>query len=361
MALNLPKITVKFQELVESFIKRSSRGIVFLIVREETANQPKASYYNDKKYLEKDIKQYTADNYNYLMDIMSFGVAELVAISIKPDTDINEALNIISNKYKTGWVGTVGVKADQEKIASWIKSQSLKGLTYKAVTAGLDNTNHEDIVELGNAEVTFKDDREIKTIEHYIPSMMAILAVCNVERGATYYICKNLKSVKPVADVDIALNSGKLILINDYDVVKIGLAINSLTTFNADDGKFEDMRYIDTIEAMHLISDDISTTYKNEYVGKCKNTIDNQMLFISEVNTFLSDLAQLEVLDKNFENKVDINVAVQRKAWESVKPEAKTWDDTKIKNLAFKRSVFLNANVKIAGNMADLDMNVNVN
>ena len=141
-------------------------------------------------------------------------------------------------------------------------------------------------------------------------------------------------------------------LINDENVVKIGLGINTLTTFN--ESNSEDMRYIDIVEAMDLMKDDITNLFKSDYVGKVKNKLDNQILFISAINTYFNSLAKQDILDPEYKNYADINIEAQRQAWVGVKPEAESWSDAEIKIKTFKRNVYLKADIKILGAMENL-------
>ena len=126
----------------------------------------------------------------------------------------------------------------------------------------------------------------------YLPSLIGIFAVCNVVRGCTNYLCSNLRAVQEVADNDAALGAGKFILFNDEDgAVRIGQGINSMTTT---DGKTrtEDMQFIETVEAMDMMRDDITSTFRSTYLGNYRNSRDNQMAFIGALNS--SYFAQLE-------------------------------------------------------------------
>lgn len=365
MALSLPQIEIKFKQLANTFIARSARGIAILIIRDKTDFNHKQ--YDSIEDLKADKKLYNAENYQYLNDVMEFGCATMGVVVIQKPAEtkgvggtMEDALKIIGQKYNTGWIGMVGEHDDYEAIAEWVKTKASTNNTFKTIVAGVDGSDHECIHELDGVSVTFADDRGKQDIKYYIPSMIGIASACNITRGLTYYECKNLVEVEEVANITTALTKGKLILVNDYGTVRIGLGINSLITFDGVE-KFEDMRYIDIIEAMHMMKDDIREVYKTKYVGACKNKLDNQMIFISAVNTYLEELEELEVLDNLYENYVDVNVNAQRKAWETVNSEAKTWDDTKVKNMAFKREVFLLGDVKILGAMENLALEIYAN
>lgn len=358
MDVTLPQLDINFKQLSQSFIERSERGVAILVVRDDTDKTFSYKEYVTQEDIDKDEDLYTVGNFTHLSDIVGFGVAKLVVIRIDVAGDMTEALTIIGTKLKTGWVSMVGDSADYADLITWIKARALEGKTFKALCYNVTDPDSEYIHNFVNTSVTFKDSRGKVNGVNYIPSLLAILCVCNVTRGVTYYVCKNLLEVEGVADVNTALNEGKLILINDFDKVRVGTGINSLVTFDETKGTFDDMRYIEIMEATDMIKDDIREIYKNDYVGSHKNNLDNQMIFISAVNTYFEDLAESEILDNKYDNIGFISIAKQRKAWEQINPEAKLWDDTKVKNMSFKRSTFLGADIKVLGSMMNLDFDV---
>lgn len=130
--------------------------------------------------------------------------------------------------------------------------------------------------------------------------------------------------------------------------------VNALTTTDGST-KTEDMKYIETVEAMDLIRDDISRTFRDEYLGQYRNSRANQMLFISAINYYFDGLAADNILNPEHDNKADIDVAAQRNAWVgSGKAEAADWDDDTVRATPFKRTVFLTGDIHILGSMGGL-------
>ena len=196
----------------------------------------------------------------------------------------------------------------------------------------------------------------------YLPSLLAILAVCNVKRGCTNYLCSNLASVQEAPDNDAAVGAGKFILyIDEEGAVRIGQGINSMTTT---DGltRTEDMQFIETVEAMDMMRDDITAVFRETYLGNYRNSRDNQMLFIASLNSsYFRQLAQENILDPDYANAASIDVEAQRAAWvASDKAEAADWDDDTVKATPYKRTVYLAGNVKILGSMTDLIFPINL-
>lgn len=360
MAVTLPSIEVTFKQLASTLIERSSRGIAILIIKDDTDT---TSYkeYTSITGVEADENLYNAENLQYIKDIFNFTLNKVAVVRIPTTGTIEEALTLVEKNIKTGWITIAdGTEEDFSILASWIKSKESERKTYKAVTYKVPSPDCKHIVNFYNDKVTFTDDRGEVTGEKYCPSLIGILASCNVERGATYFECRNLTRVEEVEDNDAAVNDGKFILINDVDTVKIALGINSMTTTDGINNT-EDMKFIDIVEVMDLINDDISTVFKNEYLGKYKNNYDNQILLISAINTYFKELAYDYILDNNYSNKADVDVESQRQAWIRIgKKEAESWDDQTVKNNSFKRTVFLTGDIKILGAMENLKFNISL-
>ncbi len=356
MSITLPSIEIVFKQLASSFIERSERGIAVLIVKDDTNKTFSSKDYKGLGELEKDKSLYTTANYQYIADTLTFAVNKVVVIRIDIAGTIADALALVEKTVKTGWITTVGVAADYTAIVSWIKAKEAAGETYKAIVYNATTPDSKHVVNFSNAKVTFNDNRGEQTGDKYLPSLAGILASCNVEKGSTYFECSNLTKVQEVADNNTALNAGQFILINDFNTVKVGLGINSLTTFTTEN--VEDMRYIDTVETMDLIIDDVKSAFRNDYIGKYKNNLDNQILFISAVNTYFKTLEDEEILDNAYKNYADVDVTSQRVAWALIKAEAATWDDAKVRNTPYKRNVFLGGDIKILGSMENLKFNI---
>lgn len=362
MAITLPFIDVTFKQLAGSLINRSKRGIAVLIIRDDTDKTFNFKEYKSITAAINDEAKYTDVNMQYIKDVFNFALSKVYVVRINTTVDtLADALNIIEKNIKTGWITIAdGSTEDFNTLASWTKSQEIAKKSYKVVTYKTAITDCKHIVNFYNDKVTFVDSRAEVTGEKYTPSLIGILASCNVTKGCTNFKCTNLKSVVEIEDNDAAVSSGKFILINDLDNVRIALGVNSMTTTDGINNT-EDMKYIDTVEAMDLIQDDIKNVFKNEYQGNYKNNYDNQVLLISSINSYLKDLASLYILDNNYNNIVDVNIEAQRNTWLGVgKVEAETWDDVTVKNNSFKRTAFLYADIKILGSMENLKFDVSL-
>lgn len=359
MAITMPQIDITFKQQASSLIARSERGIAILIVKDDTNAEFTHKQYTDLTALDKDKALYTAENYNAIYDMLLFAPYEAHVFRFGSEGSLSDTLAEITRSVKTGWITMAGqTPTDADGLVSWIKTQEAKAKSYKAVvykpSTAPDNMH---IVNFVNEKVTFNDEKRGEQDGlTYLPSLISIFAVCNITRGCTNYHCSNLSFVEEAADNDEAVGAGKFVLYNDEDnYVRIGQGINSLTTT---DGltKTDDMKFIETVEAMDMIRDDITKTFRSDYLGNYRNSRDNQMLFIAAINnSYFYQLAKENVLDANYNNAAAIDITAQRQAWlASGKSEAASWDDDTVKAMTYKRDIYLAGDVKILGSMTNL-------
>lgn len=358
MAVTMPKIEITFQQLAVSLIARSERGVAVLIVRDDTDKTFTHKQYADLTAAQADEALYTAANFAAISDALAFAPYQFHVFRLDTDGTLADTLAEVTRTVKTGWLTVAGASAsDAAGLIGWAKAQEARSRSYKVIVhqaAAAPDSMH--VVNFVNDTVTFRDGRGKVSGAQYLPSLMAILAVCNVKRGCTNYLCGDLAAVEEVEDNDAAVGRGEFILYNDDEGgVRIGQGVNSLTTTDGKT-KTEDMKFIETVEAMDMMRDDIARTFRTEYLGNYRNSRDNQMMFIAALNSsYFRSLEQENILDPDHANAASIDVAAQRAAWvASGKAEAADWDDDKVKETPYKRTVFLAGDVKILGSMTDL-------
>ncbi|MBR1737471.1 MAG: phage tail protein [Firmicutes bacterium] len=352
-----PTITITFKQLATTLIKRSERGTAIMLLTDTTGTEEEVLKITTKVYktvADIDTSLYTADNLALIKNCLNYAPYELVVISGNSSTFADFA-KYITQIRKTGWVAFVGNAAAQSDLASWIKSMENASSTFKGVGT-ISGKDCKQYVYFNQNGV----DTEGNTVTavNYLASLLGILASCNIRRGCTNFHCTDLSEIGEVDNVDTAISAGQLVMANETDGVRIVAGINSLVTLNGNTAT-EDMQYIETVEAMNLIADDIREEFKNTYQGSFKNKYMNQMLFIGAVNEYFDSLAGEDVLDSEFDNKAEIDVEAQRSAWMGTgKSEAEDWDEDKVKKMSFKRSVFIAGNIKVLNCMENLRFTV---
>ena len=386
MAIGLPNVQVIFKGLANTAVVRSSRGVACLILKDNTGLEVLASKTKKEKSTEEDIKvmsvieqdkivkeykgftevesaDYTTENYKIIEDVFLTDIAKLFVIKIPNEKNFDDIKPFINREIN--WIAYIGETADeQKKLADFVKLENktrtkrLKAICYNLQEATADDMH---IVNFVNESVTKADGTSLVGYK-YLGRLLGVLSGCGMDMSVTYTILSDLKGVEEIGDTEAineAIGKGKFVLINDDDGVRIARGVNSLQT--NDKEHIEDMKYIAIVEAMDLMYEDIVNTFKQVYLGQFKNSYDNQVLFMSAINSYFRDLAKEEILDPNYNNTTFVDVEKQREIWISNgKVEAQNWSNIEVKNNTFRTNVYLQSNVKFLNAMEDLLFIVNM-
>lgn len=318
----MPQIIINFRTKGTTAIKRSARGIVAMILHNETKDEI-------HNYTIRDVSDIpntglTDENVDLIKKCL-LGTPLRILVYTLPNTNVEgatktqaNALKMLTN-IKWNWLcaPTASVQ-EQQDLASWIKAQrNNKHKTFKAVLSG-QAADHEGIVNFCTNDIKVQTDTDSSgnpvyttyTALQYTARIAGILAGLALDRSATYFKLTEVESVEVYEDIDTLIDHGELLLIDeqDGDGVKIARACNSLTTFTTDKG--EEFRKIKIIEGIDMVTDDIRDTFKKYYVGKVINDYNHKMLFISAILVYFSEIKG-NVLDADAANTVDINTTWQ--------------------------------------------------
>lgn len=318
----MPQIIINFRTKGTTAIKRSARGIVAMILHNETKDEI-------HNYTIRDVSDIpntglTDENVDLIKKCL-LGTPLRILVYTLPNTNVEgatktqaNALKMLTN-IKWNWLcaPTASVQ-EQQDLASWIKAQrNNKHKTFKAVLSG-QAADHEGIVNFCTNDIKVQTDTDSSgnpvyttyTALQYTARIAGILAGLALDRSATYFKLTEVESVEVYEDIDTLIDKGELLLIDeqDGDGVKIARACNSLTTFTTDKG--EEFRKIKIIEGIDMVTDDIRDTFKKYYVGKVINDYNHKMLFISAILVYFSEIKG-NVLDADAPNTVDIDTTWQ--------------------------------------------------
>lgn len=360
MSIGLPKIDIIFKQLAVTAVQRSARGIVALLLQDDTGTFDFKEYKSIDEIVEAD---WTVTNLKYINDAFLGTPSKVIAVRVDTTSTnvVTDGVVALGSKVFNWICIPEGDTTEQQNLTTWVKGQNTNNKKrYKAVVFDATITDDMHIVNFTNTHVKPKNSEEI-TGDKYLARLAGIFAGLPMTRSATYYILQDLESVTEPEDVESAINNGELVLINDEEdgevVVRIGRAVNSLATLSS--GITEDMKKIIIVESMDLIYQDIYNTFKKDYIGKYKNRYDNQVLFISAINSYFRTLAGEEILDSNYQNLSFVDVESQRNAWLGIgKIEAAEWDDITVKNNTFRSNLYLGGNIKILDAMEDFKFNI---
>jgi len=363
----LPKVIINFRTQSITAIARSARGIVVMILKNETTNTSK--YYRIADISDIPNTGLSEENIDLIkkcllgtplrilvytlpldsVQVVSGGGESMVeedadeegttpsapAADTETETKITQAdiLKKLSNIKWNYICAPTGNAKEQEDLASWVKSQrNNKYKTFKAVVANVAADHYgvinftSDHIRIVNPEYTDAlreadgDESKVTVPQYktystanYTARIAGVLAGLSLDRSATYYELSEVVDCDAYEDIDENINNGELCLFDEQDGngVKIARACNSLHTFTTDMG--QDFRFIKIIEAIDMIRDDIRDTFKEEYAGKVINDYNHKMLLVAAIGVYFRGLKG-NVLDSSdtTQNYVDIDEAAQK-------------------------------------------------
>ena len=374
----LPEVYIDFKTKGATAIKRSARGIVAMLLKNEETNTSKTYKINDVA----DIPEtgLTAANVDLIKKCLLGTPLRVLVYTLPLDTvqpkvtqdeggqDVTEdmvtqadVLKLLDG-IKWNWLcAPTATTQEQQDLASWIKSErSNKRKTFKAVLAN-QAADNEGVVNFTSSGIKVADGTDddgntvykAYTAAEYTARICGILAGLSLDRSATYFKLTEVAEVDPVEEIDSHIDHGELVLFDeqDGDGVKIARACNSLVTFTTDKG--EDFRFIKIIEAVDMITDDIRDTFKKYYVGKYINDYDHKELFISAILVYFGQIKG-NVLDRDGNNTVDIDEQYQRDYAKLKGEDVENMDAMAIRKYNTGTRVVLAGSIKPVNAMEDL-------
>lgn len=337
--MSLPQIEINFRQKVATAIKRSAKGTLCMVVTDSnySDNAGKHEYTSALN-----ITGLDPDNIALVKQAFLGQPSKVIVIVVENTFEDAAAL---LEQTKFNWLVS-NIAADQVDVVAYAKEKKCKTVVYD------QNADDMHIVNFATTSVTLADGTT-QAGSDYIVRIAGLLAGLPFTRSATYYTLTDLKSVVALATPA----DGEFYLINDGDIVRCARAVNSLVTLG--ENITSDMQKITTVEAMDLITEDIKTEFKNNFIGKYKNKYDYQALFISAVNSYFRGLTKESILDSDYDNKADVDIEEQRSAWVGAgKTEAAEWTDIQVKKTTFKSYLYILNNIKILDAIEDMKFTV---
>ncbi len=346
----LPNINIVFKNKAESVKERSKKGIVLMIIRDDTDSSPISETYDSlsKVPYEKLKKR----NFEYISLAFKACPDKVHVLNIKDvslDT-VLEKLMFLRFNYLTMPEAT---REEVPELSAFIisaREQNKK--TFKAVLPS-SASESEAIINFTSDNITSSISDEPFTSSEYCARIAGVLASLSLDRSATYYELTDILSMDLVSDSDERVKIGELIIIYDGEKYKIARGVNSFTKFS--DSKGKDFSKIKIVDAMDLYADDVRAIFENHYIGKCVNDYDGKQALISAINAYNKSIEGV-MLDKFFENKTVLDLEAQKKYLSNEGVDVKTMKDIDIKTANTATSVFITSRLKFVDAMEDLEI-----
>ena len=207
MSMGLPSFNFVFQSKGVSAIERSARGIVAVILRDDTEGQEQNVY---NKIDEIDFTQWTEENYNYLKLIYEGAPSRVIAMRIGTSVETyNDILRKLKD-LKWNYLCIPGIQAkDTTTIGAWIKQyRNDEKKTFKAVLPHYAG-DHEGIINFTTEHITSAITGKKHSAAEYCARIAGILAGLPLSRSSTYFVLNDISEAETPDDPNDRINNGE--------------------------------------------------------------------------------------------------------------------------------------------------------
>lgn len=350
--MGLPQILMNFKTKGLSAIQRSERGIVAIILHDDTEGGELVTEY--KSITELDHTKWTERNHDYLK-LLYEGVPSKVIIYRMGTEDKNylAALKVLKDLH-WNYLVVPGISEEGvSDISAFIKeARDQDHKTFKAVLPNC-KADHEGIINYTTGNIKSSLSATKFSTAEYCARIAGLLAGLSLARSSTYYVLNDITGADMPDNPDERIDKGELIIIFDGEKYKIGRGVNSLVTFTTDKGS--DFSKIKIVEGVDLVRDDIRDTFEEDYIGKVRNDYDAKQMFVAAIRAYFQTL-QPDVLDQSFNNTAAIDVDAQRLYIEGKGIDTSSLDDTAMARYNTGSRVFITSHVKFVNAMEDLKL-----
>lgn len=311
--MGLPEILITFKQKASDAIMRSSRGMVAVILQDDTTEQfltPCTRWKDVKK------SEWTEESLKVLKLAFQGGPQKVLIVRelrTEDTLDLAQTLKEIMH-INIDYLCYPGyLPKDLQVLKDFIREAHEKGKKVKMV---LPDVSADDmhIINFSSSYVTAKwldeDEPVTYTAAEYCARIAGILAGLPLTQSCTYHVLDEIVDADIPEEPDKEIDKGKLIIVFDGEKFKIGRGVTSLQTVTLEHP--ESFKKIKIVEGMDVIRYDIFSTFEENYVGKVVNSYDNKQMFVGAVNTYLR-IMQGSVLNAEAENSVQVSAEGNRR------------------------------------------------
>lgn len=355
--MGLPQTIINFQTLGETLLRRTENGIVALLLKDDTATEELYIYNSPDDVKASDM--WSDDNKAYINQVFKGGARRIYVARIGTSSPtLSNALATLGNKLWDYLAYPDGASGDMTTIATWVKGKrDTDKKTYKAVIGGV-NADHEGVINFTTVGIKDENNNTFDNIK-FTGRIAGILAGVGTESSVTNYKLEEVQAITDLADDtarSTAIDNGELILLNTGEEVVIARGVNSLTTVTTTKGAV--FKKIRTVEIVDTMRDDITSTINKDYRGKVLNTYDNKLLLIAAINSYFGTLEDENVLDPDYPNICEIDLAAQKSFLASIGVKVDDLSDAEIAKYNTQDQVFLKCSIKTVDAMEDFTINI---
>lgn len=365
--MGMPSVQISFSEKAITAIQRGDKGIVALILKDKSVNKitessdgatTEVKVVNIETATDIPVTISEANQRQIANALIGYTNApkEVVVVLINDEAaNYNEALKELET-IKFNYLAIPAVETDGQiqTVATWIKEQRDNDRLVKAVLPNA-SVDMDGVINFATEKVYINDTEY--TAEQYCSRIAGLLAGTAMSISATYAPLSELTDCTRLSkkDMDKAVDAGKFIVWHDGEKVKVGRAVNSFVTTNAEKGdSFKKIKIVDT---MDLIKDDIKKTAQDSYLGKYPNVYNNKCLLVAAIQAYFDLLIASGILSSA---TVDIDVAANREYLKGRGEDVSNMSDDDLKQANTGSTVFLIAKISILDAIEDIVLPIEI-
>lgn len=372
MSLGLQKTKIYFVNKVEQTNKLLQKGSLAIVLK---ANDTESAEFETKLYefrtYEEALKKLKTDQVklnesgDQALELAFRGAVnrpfKVYVVVTKDDTSLmKDVENLESVKFD--WFCAPEFELKAKEISDWvIMLNEKRDLEVKAVVSNY-KADSEYIVNFTTNDIVMKKlaSKSNVIIDSTIGVARVTSALCGtpLTRAITNLHLEDISSVERLSneDYDTKIDNGELVLFNDWDKVRFGRGVNSLTTL-AD--KNAERKKILIISKMHLWKREVKEIINEKFLGAFQNSIDEKMLLVTAIKEYNNALADKGVILQTADSIVDIDIEAQEDYLVNEQNiDTSEMTEKEIRDAKTDTFVFIKANLLFTDAMEDIIVKV---
>ena len=364
--MGLPDIIIEFSKKAVTSARTGSAGVVGIIIKD--AKNAGAMVLRSVDEIPTGDSAFSEANTAYIERAFYGAPSKVIIYTLAEGaTAYTDAFKYFATQKVNYLVGAPDITPElATTVATWV--EGIRKNTNRRPVAVLPNTAGDSRAVINFSVVNISETEKIEVGEdsyteaEYCSRIAGLLAGLDLKLSATFKPLEEVTAI-PVAEyaeVDTAVNEGKLTLYNDGDRIVIARGVNSLVTVT--EVNTEDLMKIKISAIQDLIETDIYGTINQSYIGNYSNSYDNKCLLITAIKGYLKGLEATEGGKgylKAGSSTVEINVAKQKQYLESIGVDTSEMDEQAIKEANTGSKVFLKGTISILDAIEDVEIFIN--
>lgn len=358
--MGLPKLEMNFEQLSRTVAQRSARGVVALLLEDDTQGGPALAAYTAAADLPA-TGAWTADSLRAIAWTLESGAAKALAVRVlktgdTPAADYEATLESVKS-LAWNWAAAPDASAENvAKIAAWVKAARARGGLFKAVLGGATAPDCEGVVNLTTTgiQTRYFGQTETLTPGRYTPRVAGVLAGLPLTRSVTGYVFDDIVAADASSTPDEDIDKGEFLLVFNGQAYEAARGVTSLVETEGVPALFRKIKHV---EGADMIAADIAALWRAGYKGLRVNNYANKQSLCAEINAYLGGLSG-SVLSADYPNAAQVDAEAQRAYLKGKGVDVEDLDDMALLKANTGETVFIRMALQLIDAMEDLEMTV---